>query len=238
MVVGRASPRRRIASTALGVVVAVAFAAVPQESFAIVREPRGPTTVERVVDGDTLVLVGGERVRLIGVDAPEVGEPFADQATAFLTALVAEQPLFLELDVAERDVYGRLLAYVYVQDRGGAWVSQRGRRFTQANHALAAAGLATTMTVPPNVSYAEVYLEATRSARDAGLGLWRLWFCVDLNTSPAERLLEIVHIDEVRAGYLVELRPYASLDELTRVPGIGAARLADIEEQGIVCPVE
>jgi len=234
----RASAWRRALGTTLALVVTISLAAVPQDVFAIVRGLQGPTIVERIIDGDTLVLVGGERVRLIGVDAPEVGEPFADAATAFLAALVHAQPVFLELDVGERDVYGRLLAYVYVEDRGGAWVTERGRRFTQANHALATAGLATTMTIPPNVAYAEVFLEATRAAREARLGLWRLWFCVDLNTSPPERLLEIVHIDEVRARHLVELRPYASLDDLTRVPGIGAARLADIEEQGIVCPFE
>jgi endonuclease YncB( thermonuclease family) len=184
------------------------------------------------------VLDGGERVRIIGVDAPEVGEPFADRATAYLARMVEAQPVYLEFDVAERDVFGRPLAYVYVEARDGAWVAEDGRRFAQVSHALAVAGLADMMTMPPNVAYAEVYLDAPRAARDAGRGFWAAWECVDINTALRDRLMEIAHIGEVRVNYLIGASPYARSDDLRRIDSIGPARLRDIREQGIVCPID
>jgi endonuclease YncB( thermonuclease family) len=199
---------------------------------------QGPVRAERIIDGDTFVLDGGERVRIIGVDAPEVGEPYADDATALLEALIWDRDLYLEFDVGERDIYGRLLAYVYVLDPDGAWQDDDGHRYTQASHALALAGLAYVMTIPPNVAYAEVYVEATRSARDAVLGVWEVWACADLNTSSRERLKDIVHIGAARVDAVLANRPYSQLTDLLRVDGIGAARLADIADQGIVCPLD
>ena len=59
----------------------------------------------RIVDGDTLELRGGETIRLLGIDTPELGEPYADEAKWYLYSLVAHKPLLLELDEQERDVY-------------------------------------------------------------------------------------------------------------------------------------
>jgi endonuclease YncB( thermonuclease family) len=229
---------RGIACASFVCLVAIAHAGVPRNTFTILGVLQGPFSVERIIDGDTFVLEGGERVRIIGVDAPEVGEPFAGRATAFLAGLIEARPIFLEFDVGERDGFGRLLAYVYVEDSGGAWVAEDGRGFTQVSHALAAAGLADLMTVPPNVAYAEVFLDAVRAARDAGRGFWAVWECVDINTAPLERLMEIIHIGEVRGPELIRLRPFKSIDDLRRIDGIGPVRLADIKEQGIVCPLE
>ena len=94
------------------------------------------------------------------------------------------------------------------------------------------------MTVPPNVAYADIYLDAVRAARDAGRGFWAPWECIDINTAPLERIMEIVHIDAARGPDLIRLRPFASLDGLRAIDGIGPARLRDIEEQGIVCPID
>ena len=235
----RSAPHwRRAVCVAVAFLATVPLAAVPHDTFAILGNLRGPTFVERIIDGDTFVLDGGERVRIIGVDAPEVGEPYADRATAFLAALIEDRPIYLEFDVGERDVFGRLLAYVYVEAPDGAWVAADGRRFMQASHALAAAGLADIMTVPPNVAYAEVFLDAVRAARDAGRGFWVPWECVDINTAPLERLMEIVHIDEVRGPELIGLRPFASIDDLRRIRGIADRRIEDIIEQGFVCPID
>src|SRR3712207_4150278 len=80
-------------------------------------ETGGERRVTHVVDGDTIRL-GEERVRLIGVDTPETRRPgtpvqcFAREATAFMKRLVAGRRVRLELDVEDRDRYGRLLAYV------------------------------------------------------------------------------------------------------------------------------
>jgi len=124
-------------------------------------------TVTRVVDGDTLdVLVDGreERVRLIGVDAPEVrgeAEPYGAEGMAFARQRLTGQAVDLELDVEERDRYGRLLAYV--------WIG--GELF---NETLVREGYATVMTVPPNVKYAERFVALQEEAREAGTGLWGL----------------------------------------------------------------
>jgi len=85
--------------------------------------------VERVIDGDTLVLEGGRRVRLLGIDAPERGRPGADAATARLRELVEGRRVRLEfaapLAGRTEDRYGRLLARVLV---GRADVGERLRR--------------------------------------------------------------------------------------------------------------
>ena len=126
-------------------------------------------TVVRVVDGDTIhVRIGGrvEKVRYIGVNTPEVHhptkgeEPGGREAAAVNRRLVEGQAVRLELDVQERDRYGRLLAYVWIGD-------------LMMNAELVRLGYAQVMTVPPNVRYQEVFLKLQREAREAGRGLWR-----------------------------------------------------------------
>jgi len=123
--------------------------------------------VERVVDGDTLLLVGGERVRLIGVDAPESVHPsrpverFGKEAAAFTRRLVEGQRVRLEHDPqgSARDKYGRMLAYVYLPDG------------TLLNLEIIRQGYGSVYTRVP-FSMMERYRDAQREARDAGRGLW------------------------------------------------------------------
>jgi len=123
--------------------------------------------VTRVVDGDTVVLQGGERVRYIGIDTPETVHPqepveyMGPEASAFNRKLVEGRRVRLEFDAQERDRYGRLLAYVYV-----------GEVFVNAE--LLRAGYARVMTVPPNVKHSEEFLRLEREARAAEIGLWRI----------------------------------------------------------------
>ena len=138
--------------------------------------PFGPTqdaTLVRVVDGDTIrVMVGGveERVRYIGIDAPELNtsspatpDPYAEAATQANARLLAGGRLVLEKDVSERDQYGRLLRNAWIE-RDGAW--------TLVNLALVAEGYAQVSTYPPDVTYVDALLAAQRAAREAGRGLW------------------------------------------------------------------
>ncbi|MCM8796636.1 MAG: thermonuclease family protein, partial [Candidatus Omnitrophica bacterium] len=93
--------------------------------------------VERVIDGDTLKLSSGERVRLIGIDTPEMHESeklyrdarrssqyvqtikrLGRQAYEFTRNLLEGRRVRFEFDVQKRDRYGRLLAYVYLKDDG------------------------------------------------------------------------------------------------------------------------
>lgn len=127
--------------------------------------PNAPrATVERVSDGDTVRLQGLGRVRLIGVDTPEVfghAECFGRQASDFVKRLLAPgTQVRFRLGVDERDRYGRLLAYVWLDD---------GRML---NALLVERGYATPLTIAPNVEYADLFVRAARRARDASRGLW------------------------------------------------------------------
>jgi micrococcal nuclease len=126
--------------------------------------------VLRVVDGDTiLVAVGGrqERVRYIGVDTPETVKPhtpvqcFGKRASAANHRLVDGREVRLVADAEARDRYGRLLAYVY-RAGDGMFV----------NEALVRGGYATTLTIAPNVRFADRFAALAGQARDAGRGLW------------------------------------------------------------------
>lgn len=141
----------------------------------------GPVPVASVRDGDTLVVmsnVGPRTVRLIGVDAPETGQPrpgaaaLGAMATAFLVdQLPPDGLVWLELDLGLEDVYGRLLAYVYVADPDGDWLLGEVPA-RQLNLALAEAGWAWVMTVPPNARYQDLYQQAVDRAEAEGLGMW------------------------------------------------------------------
>ena len=124
--------------------------------------------VVHVVDGDTIhVQCGGhvEKVRYIGIDAPEVHhpiwgeEPGGREAAALNRRLVGGRHVRLELDVRARDQYGRLLAYVWVGD-------------LMVNAELVRLGYAQVMTVPPNVRHQALFVKLQREARAAGRGLW------------------------------------------------------------------
>ena len=138
--------------------------------------PHGPADsvsarVTRHTDGDTLWLSGIGKVRLIGVDTPEVfgeDECFGQRASAFveLTAPLGAAVRY-RLGVEERDRYGRALAYVWL----------RGGRFL--NRLLLARGYAQVLTVPPNVEYADQFARVARRARRAGRGLWGRPGCAD-----------------------------------------------------------
>lgn len=128
--------------------------------------------VVRIVDGDTIVVDrgrGNERLRYIGIDAPESVKPgtpvqfMAREASAANAALVAGRVVVLERDVSETDRYGRLLRYVWLRD-GGSW--------TFVNLELVRRGFAHAVTFPPDVRWVDALRTAERTARDADAGLW------------------------------------------------------------------
>lgn len=134
-------------------------------------------SVEWIVDGDTIdVVIDGreERVRLIGIDTPEIAhessgnrpgngaECFADEAHALTASLLPiGTPVRLERDVVGRDDYGRLLAYVY-RASDGVFV----------NHEIVRRGYAQPLTIPPNVAHSELMVQAARDAERDDAGLW------------------------------------------------------------------
>ncbi|MBO8128135.1 MAG: thermonuclease family protein [Peptococcaceae bacterium] len=139
--------------------------------------------VTRVIDGDTayVLLNGGreEKVRFIGVDTPETNhpqigeEPYGPEAKAYTKAKLEGRTVYLELDVEERDRYGRLLAYVWTDKPSGEG-SEAEVRAKMFNAGLLINGYAQTLTVPPNVKYVDFFTQFQREAREAGRGLWGL----------------------------------------------------------------
>lgn len=127
--------------------------------------------VVRVVDGDTLIIdYNGteERVRLIGVDTPESVHPdeeknteFGTTASNFSKELLTDKYVKIELDVQERDQYGRILAYVYLDD-------------VMVNKILLEEGYAKVATYPPNVKYVDDFTAIQEEARNNKKGLWGL----------------------------------------------------------------
>lgn len=128
--------------------------------------------VSRIVDGDTFWVDDGSekgvKIRLTGVDAPETRNSrnkmktaFGDESTRYLTDLIAGKMVRLEYDVDSLDQYGRTLAYVYLED--GTFV----------NATMVRNGYATVMTTPPNVRYADTFVELAEKARKREMGLWK-----------------------------------------------------------------
>ena len=126
-------------------------------------------TLVRVVDGDTIwvrVPDGSEeKVRYIGIDAPEIdhpdapGEYLGDESSIRNAHLLESGPLRLQLDVEERDPYGRILAYVWA---GDLFVNER----------LVLDGYARAHSYPPNLGRQPQLQEAQQKAQAAGLGIW------------------------------------------------------------------
>ena len=150
----------------------------PKPRFAAEREM---AFVERAVDGDTLKLSDKRRVRLIGVDTPELHysekllrdskrtrkdikeiQVLGAKAADFTRELCEGKHVRIETDVRKTDKYGRLLAYIYLED--GTFVNAK----------ILEEGYGQVMTIPPDVKYADYFLKLEREARKSGKGLWAI----------------------------------------------------------------
>jgi len=148
--------------------VVLALALLPAWIWGCTREAGPPTqaTVHQIIDGDTVVLSDGRRVRYVGMDTPELGkkdrppEFLAETARTENARLTLQKPVRLEFDAERYDQYGRTLAYVFLED---------GR---MVNAELVQAGLARVYIIPPNVKYQQLLVEQQRQAMAARVGLW------------------------------------------------------------------
>lgn len=124
--------------------------------------------VTSVIDGDTFRIRTdeghNEKVRLLLIDTPEIGdkpEPYALEAREYTEELLAGQRVHLEFDESERDQYGRLLAYAYVDDQ-------------MVNQLLLEKGLARVAVFPPDTRYVEDFREIETKARESRLRVWSI----------------------------------------------------------------
>lgn len=178
-------------------------------------------TVERVIDGDTIKLTNGETVRLIGIDAPETSNnkwakewserTGHDIETILELGKISKnfvqkarklegRDVCLELDVQERDKYGRLLAYVFYDKKflseptspKGKNLMEHfyprydrcGKELVLLNAEILSVGRAQLMTIPPNVKYIELFELKNQEAKKFKRGIWKecgddLWECPD-----------------------------------------------------------
>lgn len=136
--------------------------------------------VSKAIDGDTIKLSNGDHIRLIGIDTPESRYnnklvrdskrsrkdidsiiKMGKEASSFTRKLVEGKKVRLEFDIVRYDKYGRLLAYVYLED--GTFVNAR----------IMEEGYAQVMTIAPNVKHAQTFLKLEREAREKNKGLWK-----------------------------------------------------------------
>jgi micrococcal nuclease len=134
--------------------------------FAFCQVQAGEADVRFVLDGDTILLRSGEKVRYLGIDAPELvdgkgkGEPLSHASRDFSRHLLEGRSVRLTCDRERRDHYGRLLAYVYLLD---------GR---MVNALVLQKGLAVVMVREPNIRYRDFLLACQREAMRKRIGLW------------------------------------------------------------------
>ena len=124
--------------------------------------PLKTATVTQVIDGDTIVIDTGQRVRYIGIDTPEIypeREAYGMEAWGANRELVEGKEVILERDVSETDKYGRLLRYVYADK-------------VFVNGELVRRGLAEAKAYPPDTKYQEYLEELEAVAREASRGMW------------------------------------------------------------------
>lgn len=137
----------------------------PLASTSVLSSTRQRTRVARVIDGDTIEIEGGQKIRYIGIDTPETVHPdkslecFGLEASSKNKELVEGKEIELEKDVSETDKYGRLLRYVYIGD-------------TFVNDFLVRQGYAHASSYPPDVKYQDQLRLAQQEAQANSRGLW------------------------------------------------------------------
>ena len=114
--------------------------------------------VTKIIDGDTVIVSGGETIRLLGMDTPEKGEPYYKEATNYLKQTILFQEVYLEKDIEDRDVYGRQLRWV--------WFNNTLIDLEQVKNGLAISRLY------PSEKYQDLIKNAENLAINQGIGIW------------------------------------------------------------------
>lgn len=139
--------------------------AVQAEELCVATGPLEKAKIKRIVDGDTIHLVDGRKVRLVGIDTPELDhkkgnhEPFAVEATEFLRSRL-DQFVYIQTAKVDKDRYGRSLYYLFDKDR------------ISLTSQLLSEGLGYRIAIPPNLAYQACFEESENIARKAHKKLW------------------------------------------------------------------
>lgn len=131
-------------------------------------------TISRVVDGDTVQLSTGEKVRFVGVNTPESTtrhETYGKEASNYTTSKLQGKSVWLQKDVSETDRYGRLLRIIWLAIPTND-MDENEIRSKMFNADLVLNGYAEPSTYPPDVKYSDSFVKFAREARTANKGLW------------------------------------------------------------------
>ncbi len=188
------------------VFIALAVGFYLYNTYAGKKDTEGTFQVVEVIDGDTIAIDDGKGtiVRYLGIDTPETarqdspGDPFSAEARELNRKLVGGKRVSLEFDSEKYDVYGRLLAYVYVDG-------------VSVNEELLRQGLATPLFIDPNREHRAEYTSAAEEAMKERRGMWG---ALDSIKVPAGNGVFVVHLDNVR---LYEGKRVVVRGEITRV---------------------
>lgn len=164
--------------------------------------------VTRVIDGDTIEIEGGQKVRYIGVDTPETVHPdksiqcFGIEASNKNKELVEGKSVKLEKDVSETDKYGRLLRYVYI---GNIFV----------NDYLVKEGFAYASSYPPDIRFQNQFSSSQKDAEENNRGLWSS--CSSLESNPQSSPTSVLLTDQSRC--LIKGNISSSGEKIYHMPG-------------------
>lgn len=159
----------------------------------------GYVRVKTVYDGDTVVLDDGRKIRLLGINTPEIqhrdnaADAGGDEAKAWLISKLKEAKVRIETDAEKTDSYGRTLAYLFTENK------------EHINVLLVAQGLAQVSIFPPNLKYVSELVNAQQQAEAAKLGIWQR---PEYAAIPVEQLTEAGHFGWTRLiGKVRAVRP-------------------------------
>lgn len=180
--------------------------------------------VTRVIDGDTIEIEGGEKVRYIGIDTPETMDPrkpvqcFGVESSKKNKELVEGKTVRLEKDITDRDKYNRLLRYVWLDN-------------TLINLSLVEGGFAYSYSYPPDIKYQDKFVVAQKEAREAKVGLWSACGSESSETDVSDSKVQVSSsIQKSGSDCSIKGNINASGEKIYHLSGCGSYSKTKIEE--------
>lgn len=178
--------------------------------------------VVRVIDGDTIILASGEIVRYIGINSPESNDCYSQESTNANTQLVLGKVVSLEKDVSNLDKYNRLLRFVWVDDKF-------------VNEQLVREGFAKAYKYPPDVTFADQFVQAEQEARENDRGLWSTCEQNSINAispSPTAKSTTQYSGADKDCG---DFKTHAQAQAFFESAGVGDPHKLDSDDDGSAC---
>jgi endonuclease YncB( thermonuclease family) len=171
----------------------------PDAKTTAIKTTQGVYRIKTIYDGDTVVLEDGQKIRLLGINTPEIAhrgneaDAGGNEAKSWLIAKLKDGKVRLETDVEKTDSYGRTLGHLFTENN------------EHINVLLVATGLAQASIWPPNLKYANELVKAEQQAETAKLGIWQR---PEYAAIPVEQLTEEGHQGWTRiVGKIKKINP-------------------------------